>query len=187
MANSNTTKKGTRSTLSEHQHKDAVKTTTDTKKTRKRGPGGKNPNDPTNSKGRAIADKTKMEETAKKKATFLEIFERSMCIVATSCKHAGISRQLFYDWCKNDPEFAERVSDVEELQKDFGEAALLKRIKEGDSKMIRFYAETRLKDRGYTKKHELDIKHVDDLDLSALTNDELQVYSSLLEKMKKRE
>lgn len=76
-------------------------------------------------------------------------------IVASACKAAGISRYTFYEWKKNDPEFAEKVEDIIELQKDFCEALILKKMKEGDTTMIIFYAKTKMKDRGFVERQEV--------------------------------
>ena len=76
-------------------------------------------------------------------------------IVASACKAAGISRYTFYEWRKNDPDFAEKVDDIIELQKDFCESLILKKMKEGDTTMIIFYAKTKMKDRGFVERQEV--------------------------------
>lgn len=95
------------------------------------------------------------ERIVKKKQEVLEKLNEHSGIVATACKAAGISRVTFYGWRKTDPDFAEKVEDVMELQKDFAEALILKKMKEGDTTMIIFYAKTKMKDRGYVERKEI--------------------------------
>lgn len=94
------------------------------------------------------------ERIAKDKLTVLDALNKSSGIVATACKAAGISRFTFYKWYNEDKDFAEKVDDVKELQKDFAEALILKKMKEGDTAMIIFYAKTQMKDRGYSERVE---------------------------------
>ena len=98
--------------------------------------------------------KSVRERMEKGKEEVLQQLNNNSGIVASACKAAGISRYTFYEWCKNDPEFAEKVEDIKELQKDFCEALILKKMKEGDTTMIIFYAKTKMKDRGYIERQE---------------------------------
>lgn len=95
------------------------------------------------------------ERVEKGKAEVLEQLSKTSGIVASACKAAGISRYTFYEWKKTDPDFAEKVEDVMELQKDFCESLILKKMKEGDTSMIIFYAKTKMKDRGYVERQEV--------------------------------
>lgn len=95
----------------------------------------------------------KRKEKGKKE--LLQKLNENSGIVASACKAAGISRYTFYEWCKTDPDFAEKVEDIKELQKDFCEALILKKMREGDTTMIIFYAKTKMKDRGYVERQEV--------------------------------
>lgn len=95
------------------------------------------------------------ERIKRQKEEVLAHLNANSGIVASSCKAAGISRFTFYDWCKKDPEFKEKVEDVMELQKDFAEALILKKMKDGDTTMLIFYAKTKMKDRGYVERQEV--------------------------------
>ena len=155
-----------------------VKTKASTKKTEKSAK-----KDPTNAKARARAQAVKLENQSQRKSDFLEIFKNNMCIVASSCAHAGISRNTFYKWRREDAEFDAKCGDIEELQKDFAEASLLKQIKAGNITATIFYAKTKMKDRGYTEKVELEHHTEQTIDLSKLTDEELLQYNALVEKM----
>lgn len=122
--------------------------------------------------------KSVQERIAKDKQSVLEHLANSSGIVATACKAAGISRFTFYDWKKTDPEFAEKVEDIMELQKDFCEALILKKMKDGDTTMIIFYAKTKMKDRGYVERQEVTgadgrpLTHPHSYDLSKLSEEQ---------------
>lgn len=95
------------------------------------------------------------ERIEKQKQEVLRILKENCGLVATTCKAAGIDRSTFYDWKRSDPAFAEEVESINELQKDFGESLILKKMKEGDTTMIIFYAKTKMKDRGFVERREL--------------------------------
>lgn len=128
---------------------------------------------------------TDMDKTAKNKQDVLRTLSESCGIVATACRNANVSRNQFYIWYKNDPDFREKVDDVVERQKDFVESEILKKIKDGDTTMIIFYAKTKMKDRGYSERHEITGKDGEDLikskevDLSKLTDKEREVLLKL--------
>lgn len=85
----------------------------------------------------------------KRQRDFLVIFKKNMCLVATSCEKAGISRKTFYDWKERHEDFAKAVEDANESMMDFGESKLLKLIQDGDTSATIFYAKTKLRNRGY--------------------------------------
>lgn len=119
-----------------------------------------------------------LERVAKDKAALLEALSNNCGIVSASCKAAGISRATFYEWYNDDEEFAEKVDDIKELQKDLCEALILKKMKEGDTTMIIFYAKTQMKDRGYSERREItgangeDLIKPQEVDLTKLTPDQ---------------
>jgi hypothetical protein len=91
----------------------------------------------------------------KKKAKLLDCLRETSGIVAYACEKAGISRVTYYNWCKEDPEFKRKAEDIQELQIDVAEAALLKKIKNEDTTAIIFYLKTKGKNRGYSERHEI--------------------------------
>lgn len=90
------------------------------------------------------------QDTEKNKIKMLEALERSLGIVTPACKEVGISRNAFYEWCKNDPDFKAKVDDINEITLDFTENQLLKKIKEGSERSILFYMKYKARRRGYT-------------------------------------
>lgn len=84
------------------------------------------------------------------KKKLLEALERSLGIVTPACKEVGVSRETFYRYYREDPEFKKSVDDINEITLDFAENQLLKKIKEGSERSILFYMKYKARKRGYT-------------------------------------
>ena len=118
------------------------------------------------------------ERVAKEKEDLLNALAQTSGIVSSACKAANVSRMTYYRYYNEDPDFREKADDVKELQKDFAESRILKKMKEGDTTMIIFYAKTQMKDRGYTERREITGKDGEDLirtkeiDLTKLSEEE---------------
>ncbi|MBQ8805731.1 MAG: hypothetical protein IJZ68_04555 [Bacteroidaceae bacterium] len=118
------------------------------------------------------------ERVAQEKADLLQALANTSGIVSSACKAANVSRMTYYRWYNEDPDFREKADDIKELQKDFAESLILKKMKEGDTTMIIFYAKTQMKDRGYTERKEITGKDGEDLirtkeiDITKLTEEE---------------
>lgn len=125
------------------------------------------------------------ERVAKEKKDLLEALAQMGGIVSSACKACNISRMTYYRYYNEDPEFKEKADDVKELQKDFCESLILKKMKEGDTTMIIFYAKTQMKDRGYTERKEITSKDGEELfkpkeiDLSKLTDEQRSALLSI--------
>lgn len=90
------------------------------------------------------------------KKALIEALEKSLGVVTTACKLVGVNRSTFYQYVKDDPEFAEAVKDIEEVTIDFAESQLHKQIKDGNTTATIFYLKTKGKKRGYVEKTEID-------------------------------
>ncbi len=123
-------------------------------------------------------EQTMSEKIAKEKADLLAALAANSGIVASACRAANVSRMTYYRYYNDDPDFKEKADDVKELQKDFAESLILKKMKEGDTTMIIFYAKTQMKDRGYVERRELvgkdgeDLVRKQEVDLSKLTDEQ---------------
>lgn len=132
-----------------------------------------------------ISAKVRQEKREANKDEFLQILEASAGLVATACKKANISRGTYYRWYREDENFAERADDVKEMQKDAAEALILKKMKDGDTSMLIFYAKTQMKDRGYVERKELvgkdgkDLIKKEEIDLSKLSPEQREALLSL--------
>ena len=125
------------------------------------------------------------ERVAREKKDLLEALSKNSGIVASACRACNISRMTYYRYYRDDPDFKEKAEDIKELQKDFAESLILKKMKEGDTTMIIFYAKTQMKDRGYTERNEITGRDGKDLigdaeiDLSKLTEEQRELLLSI--------
>ena len=85
------------------------------------------------------------------KAALLVALEKSLGIVTPACKEVGISRDRFYTYYHEDPEFKKKVDEINEIQMDFVENQLFKKIKGGSEKSIHFYMRYKGRRRGYNE------------------------------------
>lgn len=88
-------------------------------------------------------------ETKQKKKAMLKALEKSMGIITTASKQAGVARKTHYNWMKNDSEYRAEVEATLEVQIDFAESKLLQNIQEGKEASTIFYLKTKGKHRGY--------------------------------------
>lgn len=98
----------------------------------------------------------KKSKTAENKAAVIEMMEKSHQCITAICRNLQLSRQTYYRWLETDPKFAEAVADVTEQTKDYVEDKLMEHIKNGDLTAIIFYAKTKMKDRGYVERQEME-------------------------------
>jgi hypothetical protein len=105
-----------------------------------------------------------MKKQDVQKKAMLEALKKSLGIVAHACESVGIARKTHYEWLDSDPAYRAAVDDIGELQVDFVESALMKRIKEGDTTGIIFYMKTKGRKRGYSERiiNEVQIKQLPD-------------------------
>ena len=89
------------------------------------------------------------------KTRLLEALEKSLGIVTPACKEVGISRDRFYTYYHDDPEFKKKVDDIQNIQLDFVENQMFRKIKEGSERSILFYMRYRGRKRGYTDNIDL--------------------------------
>jgi hypothetical protein len=91
----------------------------------------------------------------KSKDKFLDNFKLSLGNISISCEASGISRQTYYNWRKQDPEFSQLCEDIEERNLDLAEMKLLSAIREGKTAELLFYLKTKGKKRGYVERQEI--------------------------------
>lgn len=95
-----------------------------------------------------------MDKTDTIKKVVLESLEKSLGVVTTAVKQAGIARSTFYEWLK-DPEFKKQVDDIQNIALDFAESQLHKQIRDGNTSATIFYLKTKGKNRGYVERQEV--------------------------------
>lgn len=89
------------------------------------------------------------KKTTHNKKLMIAAMKNTLGNVTSSVDLVGISRRTHYSWYNNDLSYREKIDEVIERDIDFVEAALRKRIQNGDTTAIIFYLKTKAKHRGY--------------------------------------
>jgi hypothetical protein len=89
------------------------------------------------------------KKTTHNKKQMVVAMKNTLGNVTSSVELVGISRRTHYLWYNNDISYREKIDEIIERDIDFAEAALRKRIQNGDTTAIIFYLKTKAKDRGY--------------------------------------
>lgn len=91
------------------------------------------------------------------KEAFIIAYRENFGNIMISCQACGISRTTYTNWMKNDPEFRQRLAEIEpeEMMLDWGEHKLIERITKGDTLATMFLLKTKGKRRGYIEKTEV--------------------------------
>jgi hypothetical protein len=76
---------------------------------------------------------------------------------AEASRTTGIDYTTYLNWRDKDPKFAEMMDVVRQMQKDFGEGALMSLVGQGDTTAVLFFNRTINKDRGYDPKTTVDV------------------------------
>lgn len=84
-----------------------------------------------------------------KKLEVLTILSECYAIKTIACRKAKISRTQFYEWLKDDIDFALKVRELEEGCIDYVETKLVEMISVGDRAATMFYLKAKAKNRGY--------------------------------------
>ena len=96
-----------------------------------------------------------MTKTDILKASLIESLAKSLGVVTSACKGANCSRETFYKYCKEDPQFKSKVDDIGNITLDFAESQLHKQIMDGNTTATIFYLKTKGKKRGYVERSEV--------------------------------
>jgi len=89
------------------------------------------------------------------KKAMIAALEKSLGIVTSACKIVGISRNTFYNYCKDDKIFKAKVDDIENIALDFAESKLHNMIASENTAAVIFYLKTKGKKRGYIERNEV--------------------------------
>lgn len=87
----------------------------------------------------------------------IDALRRSAGNITVACKNVGVSRDTHYRWLHDDDWYNDECSKVDEETGDMVEGELMKHIRSGNLTAIIFYCKTKLKDRGYVEKNEMDL------------------------------
>ena len=86
---------------------------------------------------------------AQRKEKVIEAFHKSFCNVYIACQNANVGRTTFYQWKKDDKDFAQTLEDTEEMNLDIAESKLFEQVKQGNTTAIIFFLKTKAQHRGY--------------------------------------
>jgi len=95
--------------------------------------------------------------TDDRKSIMLDTLDRSLGVVTTACRAAGISRNTHYRWMKEDAEYATAVDDLQNVALDFAETKLFEQMRNNNTAAVIFYLKTKGKKRGYFEHRTQDI------------------------------
>jgi len=99
-------------------------------------------------------EKNEQKRTEIAKERVLKALEKSLGIVTTALKMAELSRTSYYQWLKEDKEFAAQVKEIENIEKDFIRSKYYECIKDKVPSVIVHAAKTQL---GLSEKQQIDI------------------------------
>lgn len=91
------------------------------------------------------------QDTKNKKKRFIEVYFKTLGDITTTCKEIKISRWTFYSWVEKDKKFKQEIEEQDNINLDFAENCLKKKMSDGDTRAIIFYLESKGKKRGYGK------------------------------------
>lgn len=91
-----------------------------------------------------------------RKKEFLKYYEKNNAIIRRACKEMGITRETVYRWQREDENYKNLLSEIEESQIDYVEDKLFEKIDQGSEKSIHFYLKYKGRKKGYS--NQLDIK-----------------------------
>lgn len=84
--------------------------------------------------------KVERDSTRQAKDRFMAMFESiGGSSVSVATQQAGISRDTFYRWLKEDKEFKEKIDRIQYHLNDLVEDILMIKIMQGDGPSVRFY------------------------------------------------
>lgn len=121
----------------------------------------------------------------KRKAAFLKAFETNACQAYITCRKTNTRRSTYYQWLRNDKNFAEAIDLARECTIDNAESKLQNQINKENMTAIIFFLKAKGGARGWNFENqpEIDPTELSNYNIESLTVEELKTFVSLLEKM----
>lgn len=88
------------------------------------------------------------------KERLLKALESSLGVITTALKATDLSRTNFYKWMKEDEEFAQKVHEIQNIEKDFIKSKYYECVKDKVPSVVLHAAKTRL---GWNETNKVDI------------------------------
>lgn len=109
-----------------------------------------------------------MRTTEQDKERYLEALKTTLGNITEACNLTKINRMKYYYWIEHDDKFKQDCADVEKLQFDFVENALMKKIKQGSEPSIHFFLKTKGRKIGYGTSVEVNANLSGTIDIKGL-------------------
>ena len=100
---------------------------------------------------------TKRPSKKSRQAMFLSMYLDYRGHIGRICKEIGIDRATYYLW-KKEPKFAQDLDSLIEFINDSVEDKILQEIDAGEKELIKLWAKTKMKHRGFVEKQEIEHK-----------------------------
>ena len=97
---------------------------------------------------------TKRPSKKSRQAMFLNMYLEYRGHIGRICKEIGIDRATYYLWIK-EPKFAQDLGNLIEFINDSVEGKILEEIDAGDRELIKLWAKTKMKHRGFVERTEV--------------------------------
>jgi len=101
-------------------------------------------------------EKDEQERTKVNKKALIVAMQKCLGVVTQACKMVNVSRDTYYTYYNEDPEFKRACDDCSEIALDFAESKLHKQIEDNVPTSTIFFLKTKGKNRGYIERFEND-------------------------------
>jgi hypothetical protein len=91
----------------------------------------------------------KRKGMAPRKKKMVEAMAKHLGIVTSACQEVGLNRDTYYQWLKNDKDFAYAISELDGRKEDVIEKAFLSLVIDRNPQAVIHAVKTKLKHRGY--------------------------------------
>ena len=100
---------------------------------------------------------TKTTTLKEKQAIFIQSYIDNMGHITKACEDSGIVRATYYRWLKK-AKFKKAYDNALEEHNDLIFQRILKIAMESDKDMLKFWARTQMKHRGFVEKQQIEIE-----------------------------
>ena len=96
-----------------------------------------------------------------KQKRFIESYIKKLGNISLACKEAKIDRGTYYDWIIKEP-FKTKFDEAIQEHNDAVQSIILSMAINRDKEMLKFWAKTQMKNRGFTEQ--INLNHSGELD-----------------------
>jgi|TARA_Y100000015_G_C2394980_1_gene92230 hypothetical protein len=99
----------------------------------------------------------KRQQNPTRKKAMIKALEKTFGVVSTAATMIGLNRSTHYEWLNTDPDYKQKVEELENLMLDFAETNLHQQIMEGNTTATIFLLKTRGRKRGYIERQNIEM------------------------------